>query len=145
MRFDFYHLTRSTADRLVAVLADKTLAAGHRLLVVSEDDAQLGAISTRLWTFSPTSFLAHDRIDGANPGLQPILLADRIEPANGARFVVLADGTWRDAALTFERTMLLFDAPRVDAARDAWRALKAAGSAELHYWKQDGGKWVEAG
>jgi DNA polymerase-3 subunit chi len=76
--------------------------------VLSGDAAQREALSQALWTHSPESFLAHGELDGENPAIQPILLADRVEPANGARFVALADGLWRDEALGFERVFLLF-------------------------------------
>ncbi|WAC24591.1 DNA polymerase III subunit chi [Blastomonas sp. SL216] len=143
MQVDFYHLTRDSAERVLPALAARTLALGQRMLVLSEDAGQREALSHALWTHSPESFLAHGALDGANPQVQPILLADRVEPANGARFIALADGVWRDAALEFDRVFLLFGEATIAGARKAWVALGERDGLERHYWKQDGGKWVE--
>ena len=143
MQVDFYHLTRDSAERVLPALAARTLALGQRMLVLSGDAAQREALSQALWTHSPESFLAHGELDGENPALQPILLADRVEPANGARFVALADGLWRDEALGFERVFLLFGEATIAGARRAWVSLGEHEGLERHYWKQDGGKWVE--
>ena len=143
MQVDFYHLTRDTAERVLPKLAERTLALGQRLLVLSADAAHREALGEALWTHSPESFLAHGEIDGENPAIQPILLADRVEPANGARFIALADGVWRDEALGFDRVFLLFGEDTIREARKAWVALGECEGLERHYWKQDGGKWVE--
>lgn len=143
MQVDFYHLTRDTAERVLPKLAERTLALGQRLLVLSADAAHREALGEALWTHSPESFLAHGEIDGENPAIQPILLAARVEPANGARFIALADGVWRDEALGFDRVFLLFGEDTIREARKAWVALGEREALERHYWKQDGGKWVE--
>lgn len=143
MQVDFYHLTRDSAERVLPKLAERTLALGQRLLVLSADAAHREALGEALWTHSPDSFLAHGEIDGPNPQVQPILLADRVEPANGARFIALADGLWRDEALAFDRVFLLFGEATIAGARRAWVALGEREGLERHYWKQDGGKWVE--
>ena len=58
--------------------------------------------------------------------------------------VALADGEWRDEALGFERSFLLFDNSRIDDARATWRKLSAAEDVETHFWKQDDrGRWSE--
>lgn len=143
MQVDFYHLTRDPAERVVSKLAERTLALGQRMLVLSSDAGQREAISHALWSHSPESFLAHGELDAPHPQVQPILLADRAEPANGARFVALADGHWRDEALGFDRVFLLFGEATIDGARKAWVSLGDREGVERHYWKQDGGKWVE--
>jgi len=143
MQVDFYHLTRDTAERVLPKLAERTLALGQRLLVLSADTGHREALGEALWTHSPDSFLAHGEIDAPNPQVQPILLADRVEPANGARFIALADGVWRDEALGFDRVFLLFGEAAITEARKAWVALGEREGLERHYWKQDGGKWVE--
>jgi DNA polymerase-3 subunit chi len=143
MQVDFYHLTQSPAERVLPVLATRTLERGERMLIVSADPAHRAVLSTALWTHSPESFLAHGELDGPNPQVQPLLLADRVEPANGAKFVALADGLWRDEALAFARIFLLFNEETIAGARKAWVALGEREGLERHYWKQDGGKWVE--
>ena len=144
MKVDFYQLSRDPAEKVVPLLARNTLKAGERLLVVSADDALTGRISERLWD-GPESFLAHGLSGGPHDARQPILLADAPHPANGARFVIMADGTWCDAALGFERAFLLFDGSTIDDARATWRALDGRDEIERRYWRQDdGGKWEQA-
>ena len=141
MRVDFYQLSRDPPEAVVAGLAEQTLKAGERLLVVTADAEQAGRLSQTLWTQRAESFLAHG-VDGAGDEVrQPILVADRAEAANGARFVVFADGVWRDAA-GFERAFLLFGEATIAAARAQWKALDAG---ERHFWRQEGGRWIEIG
>jgi DNA polymerase-3 subunit chi len=142
MRVDFYQLTRDPAEAVVPLLARSTHAAGERLLVVSDDAAQLQRISTALWQRLPDSFLAHGLAGGAHDARQPILLGQTPDPTNGARFVALADGRWRDIA-GVRRVFLLFGPDRIDDARGTWRMLGQQADAERRYWRQDGGKWVE--
>lgn len=143
MQVDFYHLTRDPAERILPVLAARTLERGERMLIVSSDPEDRAALSRALWTFTPDSFLAHGDLDGPHPQVQPLLLADRVEPANGARFIALADGLWRDEALAFARAFLLFSDATISGARKAWIALGEHDGLERHFWRQDGGKWVE--
>ena len=65
-------------------------------------------------------------------------------PPNRASHLALADGEWRDEALGFERTFLLFDNSRVDDARALWRTLAARDDVDNRFWKQDErGRWSE--
>ncbi|HEY0314523.1 MAG TPA: DNA polymerase III subunit chi [Allosphingosinicella sp.] len=140
MIVDFYHLTAAPLERVLPAIAEKVLASGGRLLVVV-DEGQLPRLDEQLWTFAKDSFLPHGRV---NPEAQPILLSADPVAANGATNIALADGTWRDEALTFARTFYFFDAGRLDGARAAWRNLKGNPDAEARYWKQDErGKWVQ--
>jgi DNA polymerase-3 subunit chi len=142
MRVDFYQLSRDPAEKVLPLLASNSLKAGARLLVVSGDQAQLDRIGQALWEPRET-FLANGRAGQAHDGKQPILLSDRAEPANGARYVALADGVWREGEAPFERTFLLFDDLTVQAARECWRALGGREGIERRFWKQQGGRWVE--
>ena len=143
MRVDFYQLSRDPAEAALPLIARATLAAGERLLVVSGDDAQLLRISEALWAKLPDSFLAHGIAGSAEQARQPILLSDQTEAANGANYLAMADGVWRDGADRFARAFLLFDAASLDAARATWRMLGERDGVERKFWKQDGGKWVE--
>ena len=141
MQVDFYQLTRDPAEQVIPAIAQKILGDGGRLLVVSEDSAQLDKLSSALWASKPESFLAHDRAGEGDDSLQPILLSSSCEASNGARMVALADGEWREAALGFDRAFYLFPPEKTDNARAAWRALAGKTDVERRYWKQDGGKW----
>jgi DNA polymerase III subunit chi len=143
MRVDFYQLARDPVENALPLIARATLAAGERLMVVSADAAQLDRIGNGLWTRLPDTFLAHGKAGGEHDARQPILLAEVPEPANGARYLALADGEWRDEADSFARVFLLFDAATVDSARGTWRLLGTREGVERHFWKQEGEKWVE--
>ncbi|WP_408589596.1 DNA polymerase III subunit chi [Novosphingobium sp.] len=142
MRVDFYQLTRDPAELVLPLIARNTMTANERLLVVSDDAAQLARISDALWTRLPESFLAHGLAGGEHDTRQPILLSATPEPANGARFIALADGVWRESEGT-TRAFLLFPPDRIDDARACWRMLGQREGVERKYWKQDGGKWRE--
>ncbi|GAA0471878.1 DNA polymerase III subunit chi [Parasphingorhabdus litoris] len=143
MQVDFYHLTRDPAEKLVPVLAQKTLDSGQKMLLVSSFVGQLEKLSAALWQAAPTSFLAHGLAGNGQDDAQPILISASCEATNGARFVALTDGEWRDEALTFDRAFYLFTAEQIESARTAWRALSVKEDVTPRYWKQDGGRWVE--
>jgi DNA polymerase III subunit chi len=149
VRVDFYQLSRDPVEAVVARLAEQTLRAGERLLVVAQGDAQLDAIATALWEHSPDSFLANGRAGAGHEARQPILLADMLEPGgavpvNGARFCALADGMWRDGAeARFARVFLLFSDATIDRARGCWRTLGKVAGLERRFWKQEGRRWIE--
>ncbi len=143
MQVDFYHLTRDPAEKLVPVLAQKTLDGGQRMLLVSSFVGQLEKLSNALWCAGPSSFLAHGLAGNGQDEAQPILISGDCEAANGARYIALTDGEWRDEALAFDRAFYLFTAEQIDNARTVWRALSAKDDITPRYWKQDGGRWVE--
>lgn len=147
MRVDFYQLSRDPAEALVVQLARNTLGAGERLLVVHAVPAQLDRVSEALWAAparkGADAFLAHDRAGGAHDGRQPILLSESVEAANGAKFLALADGQWREAD-GFERVFLVFDGSTIENARACWRMLGTREGLERNYWKQEDGRWVRA-
>lgn len=147
-RVDFYHLTRDPAPVVVARLAERVLAGGARLLVVADGRELQEAIDAALWTVVPESFLPHAAAGTAlaDAADEPILICGGLDGSapNGASMAALADGQWRDEALAFDRTLLLFDGKRIDDARAAWRTLSKRDDVECHYWKQDeGGRWRE--
>jgi DNA polymerase III subunit chi len=142
MQVDFYQLSQSPVEAALPLLARATLAAGERLLVVADDPELHAKLSTGLWALGD-SFLAHGAAGSADQARQPILLSDQVAAANGARFVALADGVWREDALAFERAMLLFDTATVEAARTVWRALDGKDELTRRYFAQENGKWVQ--
>ncbi|QGN53693.1 DNA polymerase III subunit chi [Novosphingobium sp. Gsoil 351] len=141
MRVDFYQLSRDPAEAVVPLLAANTLKAGEQMLVISADEAQRVAVSQALWSHAPESFLAHGEAGGAHDSRQPVLLSDGPEPRNGAKFVALADGAWREGLEGFERVFLLFGPAEIDGARGCWRMLGERDGVERKFWVQDGGNW----
>ena len=144
MQVDFYQLTRDPAEKILPALAAKLLGENARLLVIGGDAKQLTDISAALWTHKADSFLAHAVADGGQgDAVQPILLSQSVNAANGAKNIALADGEWRDAALSFDRVFYLFPPERTDDARAAWRKLGDGEGVERKYWRQDGGRWIQ--
>lgn len=145
MRVDFYQLSRDPAESALALIAGKVAGNGERLLVVSADLGQRQRICQALWSTGPESFLANGFAGENGEDRQPILISDEPQPANGAKFMAIADGQWREGAEPFARTFFLFDQSTLQHARDTWRALREREGVEHYYWKQDGGRWVQAG
>jgi DNA polymerase-3 subunit chi len=144
MQVDFYHLTRHPLEQVMPRIAERVTQSGGRLLVVAESEDQRGALDKLLWTYAPESFLPHAQ-RGENDAAQPILIADDITAANGARNIALADGAWRDAALAFDRAFHFFDEAKITEARTAWKSLANRPGVERRYWKQDEtGRWEQA-
>lgn len=143
MQVDFYQLSRDPAETALSLIAGKVIEAGQRLLVVADDAALRQRIDQALWE-RKDSFLAHAQAGGVHDARQPILLADSVTPANAARFVAFADGRWREEGLDFDRVFLLFDDTTIEPARATWRSLDGREDVERRYWKQDGGRWVQA-
>lgn len=147
MQVDFYHLTATPLDRALPSIAQRVVAGGGRLLIVSESEAQRAAIDRLLWTYAPDSFLPHAQEGAGNDAVQPVLIgAGAAGAGNAARNVALVDGLWRDDALAFDRAFHFFDADRIVEARAAWKTLAGREGVERRYWKQDdGGRWEQAG
>jgi DNA polymerase-3 subunit chi len=142
MQLDFWQLSRDPVERVVALIAERTRSAGEKLLVVAQDEAQRAAMSTALWEAKPAAFLANGEAGASHAARQPILLSDSCEPANGAKYVILADGTWRDGAEAFERAFLLFGEAAVEGARAVWRQFDGREDVERSYYAQEDGKWA---
>ena len=50
---------------------------------------------------------------------------------------------FRPSYRALERVFLFFDNRTIDAARGTWRMLGEREDIERHFWKQEGGRWVE--
>jgi len=145
MQVDFYHLAVTPLERALPSIAQRVVAGGGRLLIVSGDEAQRGAIDRLLWSYSPESFLPHGQAGSDDDAAQPVLIAAEVAAANQAANIALIDGEWRDAALSFDRAFHFFDAERIEEARAAWKALADRDGVDRRYWKQnDAGKWEQA-
>lgn len=142
MQVDFWQLSRDPVERVVALIAERTRGAGHRLLVVAEEQAQRAALSRALWESMPTSFLANGEASAPHADRQLILLSADCAAPNDARYAVLADGTWRDEAESFERVFLLFGEASIEGARAVWRRFDGREDVERSYYAQEDGKWV---
>jgi DNA polymerase-3 subunit chi len=140
----FYHLQRSPLDAVLPKLLEKTLAAGHRAVVIAASVERVEALNMLLWTYHQGSWLPHGSARDESPAEQPVWLTADDENPNGARFLILTDGATSARLGEYERSFELFDGndpSAVDAARGRWLAYKEAGHG-LTYWQQtDGGGW----
>ena len=143
MLVDFYQLGGTAPEQVIASIAGKLVSEGARLLIVAEDQALLARLDRVLWDQGDTSFLPHAIAGGADDARQPILLSTSPDAPNLARHMLIADGEWREAALSYERAFYLFDGPSLEGARLAWKLLSGREGVERRYWAQEGGKWVK--
>ncbi|WP_120076726.1 DNA polymerase III subunit chi [Aurantiacibacter odishensis] len=143
MRVDFYLLSTDPAPAAVALLASKVRQAGERLLVVADDLSLLEEVSKALWEAQPEAFLANGIAGDEHDAVQPILLSNEVDPANGASFLLIADGQWREPGDSFQRVLFLFDQETISGARQTWKALQDREGMERKFWKQQAGRWVE--
>ena len=144
----FSHLERSGLEDVLPPLLEKCLERGWRALVRCTDPERLDALDARLWTYRDDAFLPHGRDGAAQAARQPILLTLGADNANSAQVVVLTDGAEEGASAGVHRQIRIFDGrdeAALQAARAAWKAVKARGD-EASYWRQTGeGRWERQG
>ena len=143
MQVDFYQLAGSPPEQVIARIAERLLDQDGRLLIVASDEAFLARLDRLLWDQQPTSFLPHGLAGGADDARQPILLSTSPDAPNLARNMLIADGEWRDAALSYDRSFYLFDSATLEGARLAWKLLAGREGVERRYWAHEDGKWVQ--
>ncbi|MFN3959095.1 MAG: DNA polymerase III subunit chi [Parvularculaceae bacterium] len=145
----FYHLERASLESVLPGLLEKTLDRGWKAVVRCGSRATVERLDEGLWTYSEESFLPHSA-DRERADRQPIWLTDDAEIPNGADVLFLVDGAGADVATTkrFSRCVIIFDGrdeSALAAARDFWKAVKAAGH-DATYWKQSAqGRWERQG
>lgn len=142
MQVDFYQLAGTPPEQVIASIADKVLQVDGRLLIVAEDEAYLVRLDRILWADGEGSFRPHGLAGGSDDARQPILLSTSPDAPNQARNMLIADGLWREAALTYDRSFYLFDNATLEGARLAWKLLAGRDGVERRYWAREGGKWV---
>lgn len=143
MQVDFYQLAGTPPEQVIGSIAEKILSAEGRLIVVADDEAYLARLDRMLWDQGPTSFLPHGLAGGADDARQPILLSTSPDAPNLARNMLIADGLWREAALSYDRSFYLFDSATLEGARLAWKLLAGREGVERRYWARENGRWVK--
>ena len=143
MQVDFYQLAGTPSEQIIASIAEKVLDTDGRLLIVADDEAYLAKLDRILWDQGAGSFLPHGLAGGSDDARQPILLSTSPDAPNQARNMLIADGAWREAALTYDRSFYLFDDATLEGARLAWKLLSGRDGIERRYWAQEAGKWVK--
>ena len=134
----FYHLTESTLEEALPGLLERSLARGWRAVVQTGTEERRDALDTHLWTFRDDSFLAHATEREAYPQDQPVLLTTGADNANGAQIRFLVDGATPPDLSAYQRAVFMFDGHdqlQLEAAREHWKTVKAAGHT-VTYWQQ---------
>ena len=145
MQVDFYQLAGTSPEQVIASLAEKLLASDGRLIIIAEDENFLARLDRLLWDQGPASFLPHGLAGGTDDARQPILLSTSPDAPNVARNMLIADGLWRDSALSYDRAFFLFGSTMIEDARVAWKSLGNREGVERRYFAQEEGKWVKKG
>ena len=143
MQVDFYQLAGTPPEQVIASIAEKVLAGGQRLLVVAADEVFLARLDRMLWDQGATSFPPHGVSGGADDLRQPILLSTSPDAPNLARNMLIADGAWRESALSYDRAFFLFDNATLEGARLSWKLLAGREGVDRRYWARETGKWVQ--
>ena len=142
MLVDFYQLGGLAADKVISAIAGKVLSDDGRLLIVDEDESALARLDRLLWSEDSASFVPHGLAGGVDDARQPVLLSTSEDSPNQARNMLIADGQWRDSALTYDRAFFLFGEEKVEDARLAWKLLSGREGVERRYWANQDGKWI---
>src|SRR5689334_25095383 len=110
------------------------------MIVVADDEVFLARLNRILWDQGAASFVPHGLAGGADDARQPILLTTSPDAPNLARNMLIADGQWRDSALSYDRAFYLFDDATLEGARLAWKLLSGREGVDRRYWAQEGRK-----
>ena len=146
-QIDFFHLRDADLATPLAMLAHKTVASGHKLLIIAQKDSH-AAISERLWSFKPDSFLAHAADENNGHDYAQIWLTSDVAANQiGASFVALTAGLEPPEIQKFDRVFNLFDGTSettVSAARDSWKRWSRTVNVICRYFAQDElGRWSQ--
>lgn len=96
------------------------------------------ALDARLWTFRDDAFVPHGTDREPHAAEQPVLLTTTAANPNGATVRFLVEGAAPEGLNGYERAVFLFDGHdtmQLEAAREHWKAMKAAGH-DVTYWQQ---------
>lgn len=142
----FYHLTTTALEQALPKMLEKVLEREQRAVVLAANEKRLDELDKHLWSYRPEAFLPHGTKRDGEREEQPIWLTTDPAEAQGTEVLFCVQGAV-PALGEGDQTGLcaiLFDGQdpfAVQAAREQWKALKAAGH-ELTYWQQtDRGGW----
>jgi DNA polymerase-3 subunit chi len=134
----FYHMTESTLEDTLPGLLERSVGRGWRAVVQTGGEERRDALDQHLWTFRDDSFLAHGTDREPLAAEQPVLLTTGEGNQNQANIRFLVDGAVPPELAGYERAVFLFDGHddgQVEAAREHWKTMKAAGHT-VTYWQQ---------
>ena len=141
----FYHLERTSSDKVLPELLEKTLKRGWKAQVRTASQDRVEFLDDWLWRYRDEAFLPHAPASEPMPERQPILVGADVANANGAEALFLVDGAEPGDLADYERCVILFDGRDDSAlaqARAHWRQFKALGL-QVSYWQQGAGRGWE--
>lgn len=134
----FYHLTESTLEDALPGLLERSVQRGWKAVVQTGTEERRDALDMHLWTYRDEAFLAHATDREPHQADQPVLLTTGTANGNGAEIRFLVDCAAPPDLVGYARAVFLFDghdAAQLEAARDHWKVMKAAGHT-VTYWQQ---------
>ena len=142
----FYHLERTPLESALPKMLEMCLSREWRAVVMTGSEERASALSDHLWTFDDRAFLPHGDNSDGHAADQPVWLTATGEVPEGrdVLFALRAEDFDPEGLKGLTRAILMFTAEGAPPAREAWKAVKAAGL-DATYWKQDpDGRWVKA-
>lgn len=140
----FYHLLSTPIHRALPKLMEKALSANMRSVILVGCENELNQLDEALWAVDAASFIPHGTMKDAHPEHQPVYLTLRDENPNGARVIVMTDGTQKESFDGYDKVLDIFDGhdpDKVEAARGRWKHYKDAGFKLSYIQQQKDGGW----
>lgn len=121
----------NTACRLSAKAVQQDL----KVLIYTSDDALLDRMDKLLWTFSPTSFVPHSRMNGELADVTPVILGKEVTQAMQCHVLLNLDDECPPIFGQFERLIEIagVTAEEKQSARARYRHYQAQGLEVNHY------------
>lgn len=139
----FYHLARTTLEKALPELLEKTLERKWRAVVMTVSPERVEFFNDYLWAYEATSFLPHGSAQDGRAESQPIWLTHEDERPNDADILFLVDGAKSNLLDRYKRVCIIFDgnnAQAVASARIHYKDLQTAGHT-ISYWQQGKRGW----
>ncbi len=131
-RVDFYLLNDPSGrarDLAVCRLAHKAFALGHRVFILTGDDAEAGRLDELLWTFSAGSFVPHELHSGSGRETVSPVLIGSAPPADFDDVLISLAPEIPECFSRFQRVAEVVggDEPAKAGARDRFRYYRDRG------------------
>jgi DNA polymerase-3 subunit chi len=139
----FYHLQKKKLEEALPDLLSKILERGHRVVIKASSPERLRALDDSLWTYKTDSFLPHGSAKDGFESEQPVWLTTADENPNGAKVLILTEGS-ETAEQGYDICCDLFDGSddvALSQARLRWKAHIAAGLNPIYFQQDDQGRW----
>lgn len=140
----FYHLLTTPLERALPKLMEKALESGMRGVVRVDSETLMHQLNDALWTYDDHSFLPHGIMDSPHAADQPIHITCRDENPNGAKVLVITDGSVVAQPNAYAKILDMFDGhdpTSVANARSRWKHYQNANLSVTYIKQQTGGGW----